>query len=122
MNARILVVDDAITDREVVKAFLRQAGYDVVAEAGTGAEAIQAFERHRPDVVLMDLVMPEMSGTEAARAILSVHPDARIIAMSGLSQPSVQAEAMEAGMMAFVPKPLEADDLLSEVREALGFV
>ena len=122
MNVRILVVDDAISDREVAKAFLRQAGYQVVGEAGTGREALEAYERHRPDVVLMDLVMPDMSGTEAARAILKAHPEARIIAMSGLSQPSVQAEAMEAGMLAFVPKPVESEDLLSEVRDAMGLV
>lgn len=122
MSARILVVDDAISDREMVKAFLRQAGHQVVGEAGTGSEAVQAYQRFHPDVVLMDLVMPDMSGVDAARLILKTHPEARIIAMSGLSQPSVQAEAMEAGMLSFVPKPVEAEDLLSEIQDALGLV
>lgn len=119
MSARVLVVDDALTDRELVKTFLDKAGHTVVGEAGTGEEAVEAYRRLVPDVVLMDLVMPRMNGCDAARAILAFDPAARIVAMSGLSQPSVQADADEAGMLGFVPKPIEVDELLAEVDDAL---
>jgi len=119
-KARILVVDDAVTDREIVKAFLVQEGYEVVGEAGTGHEAVEQYETLAPHVVLMDLVMPSMNGCDAARAILRRHPYAKIVAMSGLSQPSVQGDAEEAGMIGFVPKPIEAEELLAEVEEALA--
>lgn len=119
-SARILVVDDAITDRELVKAFLTQEGYEIVGEAADGEQAVEQYEALAPALVLMDLVMPTMNGCDAARAILRRHPYARIVAMSGLSQPSVQGDAEAAGMVGFVPKPIEIADLLMEVSEALA--
>ena len=119
MTARILVVDDSFSDRELIKALLRDAGHEVVGEAMTGRAAVGQYGALRPDLVLMDLVMPEMNGVDAARAILRRDRGAKIIAMSGLSQPSVQGQAEEAGMLAFVPKPIEAEDLLAEVADAV---
>lgn len=118
--ARILVVDDAVTDRELLKSLLVSAGHEVVGEASTGSEAVERYEELAPDVVLMDLVMPSMNGCDAAREILRRHRYAKIVALSGLSQPSVQGDADEAGMVGFVPKPIEAEDLLAEIEDALG--
>lgn len=119
MTLRILVVDDSPTDRETVVAFLKAAGHDVVGEASDGVEAVDRFRELSPDVVVMDLVMAEMNGTDAARAILALNPDARLVAMSGLSQPSVQAEAVEAGMVGFIPKPVEEEDVVHEIQDAM---
>lgn len=119
MTVRVLVVDDSVSDREVVKGMLRHAGHEVVGEAASGEQALSQYQALSPDVVIMDLVMPQMNGCDAARAILRTDPQARIIAMSGLSQPSVQGEAEDAGVLSFVPKPIEAEDLLAEVEDAM---
>ncbi len=116
---RVLVVDDSVSDREIAKSFLKRAGHEIIGEAGCGEEAVRQYTALRPDVVIMDLVMPKMNGSDAARIILRADPGARIIAMSGLSQPSVQVEAEAAGILGFVPKPVESDDLLAEVAEAM---
>src|SRR5215472_15180968 len=93
---------------------------EVVGEAGTGGEAVQKYKELWPDLVTMDLVMPHMSGTEAAAAIMKVDVNARIIAVSGLAQPSVVAEAQQNGIVGFVHKPLEAEDLLAEIESVMS--
>jgi two-component system, chemotaxis family, chemotaxis protein CheY len=119
VRIRVLVVDDAIAAREAVRIILEDAQMDVAGEASNGIEAVERYKQLRPDLVMMDLVMPYMSGTEAAIEILEIDPSARIIAISGLSQPSVMAEAEAVGIMGFVPKPLDASELISEIHEVI---
>jgi two-component system chemotaxis response regulator CheY len=97
------------------------AGEDVeiVGEATNGVEAVTRYKKARPDIVLMDLVMPQMSGIEAARAILAHHPDAKIIPVSGLAHPSVMVEAESAGMLGFISKPVEREELIAEIAGAM---
>jgi two-component system chemotaxis response regulator CheY len=116
----VLIVDDAIAARETIRHMIEAARMDVAGEAANGVEAVARYRELHPDIVTMDLVMPEMSGTEAAREILRLDPAARIIAVSGLSQPSVMAEAEGVGMVGFVPKPVDAAELINEVRSALA--
>src|SRR5262245_38570540 len=99
MTVRVLIVDDTIGARETIRRVLEAAKMRVAGEAANGVEAVARYRELRPDLVTMDLVMPEMSGTEAAREILAIDPKARIVAVSGLSQPSVMAEAEEVGMV-----------------------
>ncbi len=113
---RVLIVDDAIAAREMIRLILESAGMSVVGEASNGVEAVKRYRELKPDVVIMDLVMPEMSGTEAAREILRLAPKARIVAVSGLSQPSVMAEAEAVGMTGFVAKPVDPAELVGELR------
>lgn len=120
MRARVLVVDDSIYERQVVRDHLVRGGHEVVGVAASGTEAVEQFERLRPDVVTLDLVLPYASGTEAAAQIYAMDPDARIIAVTGLLQPSVQAEAMRVGLEVFVGKPVDAEELLSEIQELLA--
>lgn len=119
MRLRVLVVDDAVSAREHIRAILEAAEMTVVAEATNGVEAVARYRELRPDLITMDLVMPQMNGIEATRAILEVDSNARVIAVSGLSQPSVMADADAAGIMGFVPKPVDAPDLLREIRDVL---
>lgn len=120
MSVRVLIVDDTIGVREMIRHALEQAQMSVAGEASNGVEAIARYRELKPDLVTMDLVMPEMSGTEAAREILALDPAARIVAVSGLSQPSVMAEAEEVGMAGFVPKPIDAAELVNEIRSVLA--
>jgi two-component system chemotaxis response regulator CheY len=115
LSVRVLIVDDAIAAREAMRTMLQSAGMEVVGEAATGLEAVKRYQELWPDVVTMDLVMPYMSGTEAAAEILKIDANARIIAVSGLTQPSVMAEAENVGMKGFVSKPFEASELITEI-------
>lgn len=120
MVVRVLVVDDVFTDREELKSMLQGHGYKVAGEASNGEQAVEAFRNLRPDLVLLDLVLPRMNGIEAARQILSEDPDARIIGVCGLVHPSVQGEAVRAGLRGFVPKPVDVDLLMPEIEDALA--
>lgn len=120
MTTRVLIVDDQVQTRSQIRSVLEQAGMTVVGEATNGAEAVEQYRALRPDVVTMDLVMPRLNGAAAARKILELDAEARIIMVSGLSQPSVMAEAREAGMRGFVTKPIVADDLVAEVWTIAG--
>lgn len=115
---RVLIVDDAIASREAIRRIVENARMEVVAEASSGAEAVERYRELWPDVVTMDLVMPHMNGIESAIEIRKTDFNARIIAISGLTQPSVMAAAQEAGMVAFVAQPLEAAELIAEIRAA----
>lgn len=120
MSVRVLIVDDAIAAREAIRRIVEGARMRVAGEAANGVEAVARYRELRPDLVTMDLVMPEMSGTEAAREIMRLDPAARIVAVSGLSQPSVMAETEAIGMVGFVPKPVDAAELINEIRAALA--
>ncbi len=120
MSARVLVVDDAAVERALVRGLLRQEGFEVVGEASSGVQAVDRFRALRPDVAVIDLMLPQMSGVEVARAILTLQPHAVLVAMSSLSQPSVKAEVVKAGMRGFVVKPIERKELVAEIRRALA--
>ena len=116
---RVLIVDDSSLERMLLKGLLQQEGFEVVGEAASGVQAVEQFRLLKPDFALVDLVLPEMSGIEVARAVLALLPDAVLIALSGLTQPSVQAEAQRVGMRGFIVKPVERRDLLQEIRSAM---
>jgi two-component system chemotaxis response regulator CheY len=116
---RVMIVDDAIAARAALRALVEEAALAVVGEASNGLEAVDRYRELRPDLVLMDLVMPHLNGPDAARAILAHDPSARIIAVSGLTQPSVMSEVQSSGMLGFLTKPVELDALLAEVREVV---
>jgi CheY-like chemotaxis protein len=111
MKPTLILVDDMPTVRAKLRELL-QNDFDVLAEAGTGAEAIEACKRNPPHVVLMDLVMPGMTGIEAMRQILdSVQPPPRVVIMSGLQTESVVMQAFEAGAVDYLLKPIDGQTL-----------
>lgn len=118
--ARILVVDDSIYERQVVSDHLARAGHEIIGVAASGTEAVAQYRALKPDVVTLDLVLPYLSGTEAAQQILSEDPEARIIGITGLLQPSVQGAAMASGIAAIVAKPIDPEELLSELQDVLA--
>jgi two-component system chemotaxis response regulator CheY len=97
-----------------------RAGFEVVGEASTGAQAIEKYKQLRPDLVTMDIVMPDMGGIDAVREICSYDEEARVLMCSALGQQALVAEAMRAGAKEFVVKPFEPSRLLEAVQRVLA--
>lgn len=120
-RATVLVVDDhALLRTGVANIINQEPDLRVVAEAGTGAEAVAVYERHRPDVVLLDLRMPVMEGVEVVRRIREFAPQARVIVLTTYDTDDEIARALKAGAKAYVLKDISADDLISCIRTVLA--
>jgi two-component system chemotaxis response regulator CheY len=115
MGKRILVVDDAIISRAMLKKILSEAGHEVIGEAHNGAEAIARYKELQPDIVTMDITMPKMNGIEALREIRKLDPGAVVIMCTAMGQKYLVLEAMEAGATNFVVKPYERDVVLGAI-------
>ncbi len=111
---KVLFVDDSAFVRARTVVLLKELGYAVV-EANDGAQAVEAFKRARPDVVLLDITMPVMDGLEALREILAVDPRARVAMVTAVGQQNVVMEAMKAGARDFVVKPFDTERLKATV-------
>ena len=120
MERTVLICDDAIFMRTVLGDILRQAGFQVVGEAETGAEAVAKYRELQPDLVTMDIVMPDMSGIDAVREIIKEHPKARIVMCSAMGQQALVVEAIQAGAKDFVVKPFQPSRVLEAVQRVLG--
>jgi two-component system chemotaxis response regulator CheY len=117
MTRTLLITDDAIIVREIVKDMVSQAGWTVVGEAGNGEEAIERYAELRPDVVTLDLVMPEYNGLHALRGIMQLDPKAKVVVVSALEQKSIVKEAFKAGATDFLAKPFNRQTLLSTLEQ-----
>jgi two-component system, chemotaxis family, chemotaxis protein CheY len=106
---RLLVVDDALFMRKMISAVATDAGWEVVGEAGDGAAAISLYQRLRPDLVTMDLVMPVMGGLEALRQIRAFDPGAKVIVVTALDQKQALMDSIRDGAIDFIVKPFERD-------------
>ncbi len=119
MKVRVLVADDASFMREMIREIIEPEGFEVVGQASDGVEAVEAFERLRPDLVTMDIVMPRRSGIDAVQEIRSIDPTARVVMCSALGQETLVMEALAAGATDFVVKPFRPDAVLSTLRKVL---
>ena len=120
MVKTVLICDDAVFMRTMLADILTQAGYAVIGQAQTGVEAVQKYSELQPDLVTMDIVMPEMDGLEAVRRITRVNPDANILICSAMGQQSMVIEAIQAGARDFVVKPFQPSRVLEAVQRVLG--
>ena len=118
MGIKLVIVDDAPFIREVLRHIFSNTEIDVIGEAADGEEAVELVKKTRPDVVLMDIVMPRKSGIEATAEILKDLPQMRIIACSTVDQNSMVLRALDAGCCHFVTKTFKAEEVLSAVRNA----
>jgi two-component system chemotaxis response regulator CheY len=120
MLKTVLVCDDAVFMRTMLADILTQAGFAVIGQAKTGAEAIEKFRELRPDLVTMDIVMPDLGGIEAVKHIVQEFPDARILMCSAMGQQSLVIEAIQAGARDFVVKPFQPSRVLEAVQRVLA--
>ncbi|HOA40405.1 MAG TPA: response regulator [Halanaerobiales bacterium] len=117
MSKRVLVVDDAAFMRMMIKNILIDGGFEIVGEAGTGRDAIELYKELKPDLVTMDITMPEMDGIDAVKEILEIDKDAKIIMCSAMGQQAMVIDAIQAGAKDFVVKPFKPDRVLAAVNK-----
>jgi two-component system chemotaxis response regulator CheY len=116
MAKRIMITDDALFMRVTLKNILSNNGFEVVAEASNGLEAIELYKQFSPDIVTMDITMPEMDGIQALKHIRTIDPNAKVVMCTAMGQKSMVVEAIQAGAKDFIVKPFQPDRVL----EALG--
>jgi len=119
MAPSVLIVDDALFMRMMIKDILSKDGFLVVGEAENGVEAVEKYADLKPDLVTMDIVMPEMDGIEAVRNIIKMDPGAKVLMCSAMGQQPLVVEALEAGARDFIIKPFQPAKVVEAVRKAL---
>jgi two-component system, chemotaxis family, chemotaxis protein CheY len=117
---RYLIVDDSVFARKNLTKMVESFGGKVAAEAGDGCTAITEYDRVQPDIVLMDITMPQMEGIEAAERIIRQHPQARIIMVSSVGYQENIVASLQKGARHFVQKPVKAEQLYDILKYVLG--
>lgn len=120
MAKKILICDDAAFMRMMIKDILTKNGYEVAGEAENGAKAVEKYNELKPDLVLMDITMPEMDGIQALKQIKSVDPSASVIMCSAMGQQAMVIEAIQSGAKDFIVKPFQAERVLEAVKKVVG--
>lgn len=120
MGKRILIVDDAAFMRMMIKDILSKNGYEVVGEAENGMKAVEKYKELKPELVLMDITMPEMDGIQAVKAIKAADANAKIVMCSAMGQQAMVIESIQAGARDFIVKPFQAERVLEAVRKVVG--
>ncbi|MDQ1913319.1 response regulator [Paenibacillus sp. GD4] len=120
MANRILIVDDAAFMRMMIRDILTKNGYEVVGEANDGAQAIEKFKELRPDLITMDITMPEMDGINALKEIKKLDANAKVIMCSAMGQQAMVIDAIQAGAKDFIVKPFQADRVIEAIKKTLG--
>jgi two-component system chemotaxis response regulator CheY len=120
MSPRVLIVDDALFMRNMLRNIFIESGFEVVGEAADGNEAVQQYEALRPDLTTMDIVMPERNGIEALKLIVKGDPAARVVICSALGQESLIIEALEAGARDFIVKPFKPAKVVEVAQKVLA--
>lgn len=120
MGKNILIVDDAAFMRMMIKDILSKNGYIVAGEAENGVKAIEKYNELKPDLVLMDITMPEKDGIQALKDIKAADSSAQVIMCSAMGQQAMVIESIQAGAKDFIVKPFQADRVLEAVRKVVG--
>ena len=120
MDKKILVVDDATFMRTTIKNCLSKAGYENLLEAGDGQQAIELFQSEKPDLLIMDITMPNVDGIQALQTIRSLDPNAKVVMCSAMGQETMVVQAIQLGALDFIVKPFKPDRILKTVSKILG--
>ncbi|WP_181348737.1 response regulator [Thalassobacillus sp. CUG 92003] len=120
MAERILIVDDAAFMRMMIKDILTKNGYEIAGEAEDGQKAVELYKEETPDLVTMDITMPEMDGIAALKEIKELNPNATVIMCSAMGQQAMVVDAIQAGAKDFIVKPFQADRVIEAIQKALS--
>ena len=120
MPVNVMIVDDSPFMRSILKNIIVKDGVQLAGEAGTGAEAVELYKRVKPDLVTMDIVMPEMDGIDAVRQIRSFDPQAKIVMVTAMGQQAMVIDAIQAGARDFIIKPFQTPRVHEALKRVLG--
>lgn len=120
MAKNILICDDAAFMRMMIKDILTKNGYNIAGEAENGLKAIEKFNETKPDLVMLDITMPEMDGIQALKKIKEQDPQATVIMCSAMGQQAMVIESIQSGAKDFIVKPFQAERVLEAVKKAIG--
>lgn len=118
--AKVLIVDDAAFMRMMLKDILVKNGYEIAGEATNGIKAIEIYKLEKPDVVTMDITMPDMDGIQAVKEIKAIDPNAKIIMCSAMGQQAMVMDSIKSGARDFIVKPFQPERVLEAVKKVLG--
>jgi two-component system chemotaxis response regulator CheY len=119
VSAKIMIVDDAAFMRKRIRNILTKEGYEIVAESSNGREAVDNYKQFKPELVTMDITMPEMDGISALQEIRSIDPMAMVIMVTAMGQQSMVIKAIKAGAKDFIVKPFEPERVITTIKKAL---
>ena len=120
MAKNVLICDDAAFMRMMIKDILMKNGYNIVGEAEKGFKAIDKYIETRPDLVMMDITMPDMDGIQALKKIKAIDPNANVIMCSAMGQQAMVIESIQSGAKDFIVKPFQQDRVLEAVKKVIG--
>ena len=120
MATKVLIVDDAAFMRMMIKEILTKNGFEVVGEANDGFQAVEKYKELQPDLVTMDITMPEMDGITALKEIRKIDPNAKIIMCSAMGQQAMVIDAIQAGAKDFIVKPFQPERVLEAINKTLS--
>lgn len=120
MAKSVLVVDDAAFMRMMIKDILSKDGYEIAGEAENGRKAVEKYVELKPDLVLMDITMPEVDGLQALKAIKSADSNATVVMCSAMGQQDMVIEAIQAGAKDFIVKPFQPERVIEAVKKVIG--
>ena len=115
--ATVLIVDDAAFMRISIKNMLTKNGYEVIGEAENGKVGVEMYKNLSPDIVTMDITMPEMSGLEALKEITKIDPQAKVVMVSAMGQEAMVREAIVSGAKGFIVKPFKEDGIIAALKK-----
>lgn len=116
---RVLIVDDSPVMRNMLAKFFSDNGFEVVGMAADGVEAIEMFERHNPDIMTLDIIMPKMRGTEVLEKIMARYPDAAVVMASSVSDARTVMKCLKIGAKQYIMKPYDEDKVMAAIKKAL---
>ncbi len=119
MAKSILICDDAAFMRMMIKDILTKNGYNIAGEAENGAKAVEKYDETKPDLVLMDITMPEMDGIQALKKIKEKDPNASVVMCSAMGQQAMVIESIQSGARDFIVKPFQPDRVIEAVKKAV---
>lgn len=117
---KVLIVDDAAFMRMMIKDILVKNGFEISGEAPNGLKAIELYKADKPDVVTLDITMPEMDGIQALKEIRSFDPSSKVIMCSAMGQQAMVMEAIKSGAKDFIVKPFQSERVLEAIKKVLG--
>lgn len=120
MAKRILIADDAAFMRMMLKDILTKGGYEIAGEAADGNEALAKYKEVKPDLVTMDITMPNCDGIQSLKMIKAADPGANVVMCSAMGQQAMVIEAIQSGAKDFIVKPFQADRVLEAIKKILG--